>query len=75
MSIKKEKVFVDSISGDKCRLLIGGNAIAAELPLSLLPKGTSEGDWLILTLESSPELRTSAESETRKLLDSLENNG
>ena len=75
MSIKKEKVFMDSINGKKCRLLIGKKAFAAELPLSLLPKGTSEGDWLILTLESSPELRTSAESETRKLLDSLENNG
>lgn len=75
MSIKKEKVFVDSISGEKCRLLIGKKALTAEMPLSLFPKGTSEGDWLILTLESSPELRTSAESETRKLLDSLENNG
>ena len=75
MSIKKEKIFVDSISGKTCRLLIGKKALIAELPLSLLPKGTSEGDWLILTLESSPELRTSAESETRKLLDSLENNG
>ena len=75
MPIKREKVIVDSINGKRCSLLIGENAITAELPLSLLPKGTSEGDWLILTLESSPELRTSAESETRKLLDSLENNG
>ena len=71
MSIKREKVFVDSITGKKCRLLIGKKALSAELPFSLLPKGTSEGDWLILTLENSPELKTSAERETKKLLDSL----
>ncbi|NLX85059.1 MAG: DUF3006 domain-containing protein [Synergistaceae bacterium] len=73
MPIKREKIFVDSINGKKCRLLIGKRALVAELPLSLLPKGTSEGDWLILTLENSPVLRASAEKETEKLIAKLEN--
>ncbi len=75
MPIKREKIFVDSVNGKKCRLLIGKRALVAELPLSLLPKGTSEGDWLILTLENSPELRASAESETKELLNRLKNKG
>ena len=73
MPIKREKVFVDSIHGKKCRLLIGKKAITAELPLSLFPKGTSEGNWLILSLENSPELSASAERETKELLHRLEN--
>ena len=75
MPIKREKIFVDSINGRKCRLLIGKKALTAELPLSLLPKGTSEGDWLIITLENSPELKVSAERKTKELLDKLENKG
>lgn len=74
MTVKREKVFVDSINEEICTLLIGRKAFSAELPARLLPGGTSEGDWLILRLQRSERLKRAHRRSTVGLLDKLERN-
>ena len=47
MAVKKEKIYVDSIKEGICTLLVGKKAFSVDLPAQLLPRGTSEGDWLL----------------------------
>ena len=74
MTAKREKVFVDSINEEICRLLVGKKAFSAELPARLLPKGTSEGDWLILKLQRSERLKRTHRRSMGGLLEKLEKN-
>ena len=75
MTVKREKVFVDSINEEVCTLLIGKNAFSADLPAQMLPRGTSEGDWLIMTLQKSERLKRSYRRYLEGLLEKLERNG
>lgn len=74
MAVKKEKVFVDSINEEICRLLIGKKAFSVDLPVRMLPRGTSEGDWLIMTLQRSERLKRSYRRSLEELLEKLEKN-
>ncbi|MEG1798608.1 MAG: hypothetical protein RR214_00335 [Synergistaceae bacterium] len=50
---KSTEVFVDSVNGKICRLLIGKAADEIHVPLAYLPKGSREGTKLLLTFETS----------------------
>ncbi len=52
---KSTEVFVDSVNGNICRLLLGENADEINIPIEYLPKGTAEGAALTLTFEKSSE--------------------
>jgi len=74
MSVRTEIAFVDEISGDTARVLIGGKSTAAELPRTCLPRETSEGDWLRVSFELLPEMREIKKKQVKKLLEELGNN-
>lgn len=73
--IIRERVFVDSINEEICTLLIGKKAFSVDLPVRMLPRGTSEGDWLIMTLQKSERLKRSYRRSMERLLEKIENNG
>ncbi len=72
MAVKREKIFVDAINEDRCTVLVGSSAFSVDLPVRMLPSGTSEGDWLILTLQRSERLNRSGRRSLEKLLEKLE---
>lgn len=72
MAVKREKVFVDSINEEICTLLVGKKAFSLNLPLQMLPKGTCEGDWLIMKLQKSERLKRFHRRSQQKLLQKLE---
>jgi hypothetical protein len=74
MTAKREKAFVDSINEEICTLLIGRKAFSAELPAQLLPKGTSEGDWIIMRLQRSERLKRTHRRSMGRLIEKLEKN-
>ena len=74
MAVKKEKIYVDSINEEICTLLVGKKAFSVDLPAQLLPRGTSEGDWLIMTLQKSERLKRSYSRSLEGLLEKLEGN-
>lgn len=74
MSRRTEIAFVDSVSGGVARILIGSEGIPAELPESCLPDGTTEGDWLRVSLKLLPEMREQKKQQVKTLLEELENN-
>lgn len=71
MAVKREKIFVDSINDEICTLLIGKKAFSVNLPAHLLPEGTSEGDWLIMSLQKSERLKRSCRRDIEELLKKL----
>ena len=75
MAVKREKVFVDSINEEICTLLVGEKALSVNLPARMLPRGTSEGDWLIMTLQKSERLKRSYRRSMERLLEKIESNG
>ena len=75
MAVKKEKIYVDSIKEGICTLLVGKKAFSVDLPAQLLPRGTSEGDWLIMTLQKSERLKRSYRRSMERLLEKIESNG
>lgn len=74
MTAKKEKIFVDSINEEICTLLVGKKAFSVNVPAQLLPKGTSEGDWLIMRLQKSARLKRAHRRSVSGLLAKLEIN-
>jgi hypothetical protein len=58
-------LFIDSIEGDRARLLLGDEAF--EVPMALLPPGAKEGSWLRLSLELTAPPPDDAEALRRKL--------
>ncbi|MDY0284382.1 hypothetical protein SDC9_118826 [bioreactor metagenome] len=74
MAVKREKIFVDSINEEICTLLVGKKAFSVDLPARILPRGTSEGDWLIMTLQKSERLKRSYHRSLEGLLEKLEGN-
>ncbi|MCE5202322.1 MAG: hypothetical protein LLF78_07410 [Synergistaceae bacterium] len=74
MKNKTETVFVDSINGNVCRLLIGEAAVPVEMPLALLPEGTAEGDCFSMIFEPNAELRAQTLKESKMLLQKLGDN-
>lgn len=74
MTAKKEKIFVDSINEEICTLLVGKKAFSVNVPAQLLPKGTSEGDWLIMRLQKSERLKRAHRRLVSGLLAKLEIN-
>ncbi len=74
MAVKKEKIFVDSINEGICTLLVGKKAFSVDLPARILPRGTSEGDWLIMTLQKSERLKRSYRRSLEGHLEKLEGN-
>ncbi|MDY9921166.1 MAG: hypothetical protein U2P59_05025 [Synergistota bacterium] len=74
MAVKREKIFVDSINEEICTLLVGKKAFSVDLPAQMLPRGTSEGDWLIMTLQKSERLKRSYRRSLEGLLEKLERN-
>lgn len=75
MAVKIEKIFVDSINEEICTLLVGKKAFTVNLPVQMLPRDTSEGDWLIMRLQKSEKLKRSHSRSLEKLLEKLERNG
>jgi len=71
--MQTRNVFVDSICGDYCRLLLTPGGIQMDMPLEVMPAGTSEGDWFSLTIEPRPELRTKKTEEIDAILKKLGN--
>ena len=61
------QLFVDRIEDDVAVLLVGDREI--QIPASLLPKGTREGE--VLKLERDPEATARAKSRVGELRDSL----
>ena len=74
MTVKREKVFVDSINEEICTLLVGKKAFSVNMPAQLLPKGTSEGEWLIMRLQTSERLKRAHRRSVSGLLAKLEIN-
>lgn len=72
MAAKKEKIFVDSINEETCTLLVGKKAFPVNLPVQMLPGGTSEGDWLIMRLQKSERLKKSYRRTLHEILQKLE---
>ena len=56
------RFFVDAIEGGHARLLTGGGE-ALTVPVSALPGGTREGDWLRASFEPDPGQKARARSE------------
>ena len=52
-------------------MLVGKKAFSVDLPAQLLPRGTSEGDWLIMTLQKSERLKRSYSRSLEGLLEKL----
>ena len=71
MAGKRARIFVDAVDGDICALLVGRKRVYVTLPLGILPKGTSEGDLLIMTLQRSERLRRSSRRSVAGLLKKL----
>ena len=74
MKSKSEIIFVDSIDDDMCRILVGDSAVPTDFPLLLLPAGTCEGDFLLVTITPRPDLKKQAIEESIKLLEDLGDN-
>ena len=73
MKTQTKKVFVDSISGNYCRLLISKETAPLDIPLELMPEGTSEGDWFSITIEPLTGLRTKKTNDIKAILENLGN--
>ncbi len=71
MAVKRSKIFVDAVDGDICTVLVGRKRVSVTLPLAVLPEGTSEGDWLIMTLQRSEKLRRSSQRSVARLFEKL----
>lgn len=71
MNSKSVKIYVDSIIGGTCRLLVGEEAHMLTMPLEYLPDGTEEGDALRMTFTECPEDTAAARNEVEALLASL----
>ncbi len=69
MTDKTEKVFLDSINGNKARLLFGREEFV--VPKALLPKDAREGDWLAVLFEIDKAATDSAKQECENLLREL----
>jgi len=65
------EVFVDSINGSVCRLLVGDDNKAIDMPLEFLPVGVKEGEWLMMQFVPRPDLAEKSKCDTKDLLDSL----
>ncbi|MDR1020793.1 MAG: DUF3006 domain-containing protein [Synergistaceae bacterium] len=69
----KPRFFVDAISGGFARLLTGdGNSLT--VPLSAIPEGAREGDWLRASFETDPEQKARALGEIEDLYNDLGDN-
>lgn len=71
MSSKDVRVYVDSIIGGTCRLLVGDEAHILTMPLEYLPEGAEEGDSLRMTFTECPEETAATRDEVEALLASL----
>lgn len=71
MEVKKTEIFIDAVEGDICRVHTGEGNCPVFLPLSLLPEGTREGDWISASFEKLPCLRESECGEISKILDNF----
>ncbi|MDD4160365.1 MAG: hypothetical protein PHO18_05405 [Synergistaceae bacterium] len=71
MTVKKEKVFVDSINEKICTVLAGEKSFSISLSADMLPSGTSEGDWLIMTLKKSDRVKRSYRRSLKNILEKL----
>jgi len=65
------EVFVDSINDGICRLLIGVQSVAVDMPLSFLPKEAKEGSRYLLKFTDLPYSYDSNRKEINKLLSSF----
>jgi hypothetical protein len=52
---RRSTVFVDAIEGRTARLVWGERTV--EVPLSSLPDGTKEGEWIEITIVPAPRPR------------------
>ncbi|NLX74756.1 MAG: hypothetical protein GXZ13_02745 [Synergistaceae bacterium] len=71
MREKGIEVFVDSINDGVCRLLIGVQSAAVDMPLNLLPKDAREGSRYLLKFTDLPYNYDSNRQEIDKLLSSF----
>lgn len=62
---------VDRLEGGYAVLLVGHEEIRVDIPLSLLPSGIAEGDWLKINFELNPEKTCSRRERVQNLLDKL----
>lgn len=53
---------VDRITDDSVLMLIGTGEAQINMPLAYIPEGTSEGDWLVITIGSDSQ-KTEAQRE------------
>lgn len=62
------EAFVDSINNGVCRLLIGVQSTPVDMPLHLLPVGTSEGSRLLIKFTELPKENNSNKRKIDELL-------
>ena len=70
--MERPRFFVDAIEGGHARLLTGDGE-ALTVPVSALPGGTREGDWLRASFEPDPEQKARARREIDDLYEALGN--
>ena len=74
-SMKSTSFFVDSIHEGIAVLLVGDGAeISLDVPLSILPAGVREGDYLNVSIEIDGDKRESMRSEIDSLMEELGDN-
>jgi hypothetical protein len=67
-------LFVDLIDGGFATLLTDRRDGSVTVPLSALPPGVREGDWLRAAFEPAPERKAEAMDEIEKLYEELGDN-
>ena len=67
--MKTVNLFLDSINGNKARLLFGSEEFV--VPKALLPKDAREGDWLTASFEIDRKKTETAKKECEELLKEL----
>jgi hypothetical protein len=67
-------LFVDLIDGGFATLLTDCRGDSLTVPLSVLPSGVREGDWLRTVFERAPERKAEAMDEIGKLFEDLGDN-
>ena len=63
--LRSTRLFVDEVDEESARLLRGDESFS--LPVSLLPEGVREGDWLELTVVRVPAPPSDTEERRKRL--------
>jgi len=69
------KAVIDRFEGDYAVVLFGEYEIKVEIPRSLLPEGSKEGNWLNISFELDMKETRSRENRIQSKLDKLKKKG